>query len=238
MRESGRAHDREEKIEVRWGLEDDEARIAELLELNGMRRTIASEERFIVATAKPSGKLLAALRYRTEPKRLLLGLLVSDPWAEERPLAVALYAGTGELAREMGAREVSAVRSCTPTTTRTKRVSLAVSRWLVPGRDALPLPPQRVARGRMAEVVAHGGGGRLAGRPRHTILPGLPRSRARDGRVETIEAEMRKSHVAGAEVDRLIGELEQEFDLLRLRDLKAGLEREDERLAEEERLMR
>ena len=108
MRESGRAHDREEKIEVRWGLEDDEARIAELLELNGMRRTIASEERFIVATAKPGGKLLAALRYRTEPKRLLLGLLVSDPWAEERPLAVALYAGTGELAREMGAREVSA----------------------------------------------------------------------------------------------------------------------------------
>jgi len=50
---------------------------------------------------------------------------------------------------------------------------------------------------------------------------------------------MRKSHVAAsAEVERLIGELEQEFDLLRLRDLKAGLEREDERLAEEERSFR
>ena len=50
---------------------------------------------------------------------------------------------------------------------------------------------------------------------------------------------MSKSRVpAGAEVDRLIGELEQEFDLLRLRDLKAGLEREEERLAEEERLLR
>lgn len=50
---------------------------------------------------------------------------------------------------------------------------------------------------------------------------------------------MRKSHVAaGAEVERLIGELEQEFDLLRLRDLKAGLEREGERLAEEERSLR
>jgi hypothetical protein len=50
---------------------------------------------------------------------------------------------------------------------------------------------------------------------------------------------MRKSHVAaGAEVDRLIGELEQEFDLLRLRGLKAGLEREEERLAEEERSSR
>ena len=50
---------------------------------------------------------------------------------------------------------------------------------------------------------------------------------------------MRKSHVAaGAEVDRLIGELEQEFDLLRLRNLKAGLEREEQRLAEEERSSR
>ena len=50
---------------------------------------------------------------------------------------------------------------------------------------------------------------------------------------------MSKSRVpAGAEVDRLIGELEQEFDLLRLRDLKAGLEREEERLAEEERSSR
>jgi len=50
---------------------------------------------------------------------------------------------------------------------------------------------------------------------------------------------MRKSHVAaGAQVNLLIGALEQEFDLLRLRDLKAGLEREDERLAEEERSFR
>ncbi len=60
-----------------------------------------------------------------------------------------------------------------------------------------------------------------------------------DGRVERIEAEMTKSQAAaGAEVDRLIGELEQEFDLLRLRDLKASLDREEERLAEEERLLR
>ncbi len=108
MRESGRAHDREERIQVRWGLDGDEAQIATLLELNGMRRALASEERFIVAAAKPGGKVLAALRYRTEPKRLLLGLLVSDPWAQERPLAVALYAGAGKLAREMGAREVLA----------------------------------------------------------------------------------------------------------------------------------
>jgi hypothetical protein len=57
---------------VRWGLEEDEAQIAELMELNGMRRALAFEERFIVAEG--DGKVLAALRYRTEPKRLLLGL--------------------------------------------------------------------------------------------------------------------------------------------------------------------
>jgi hypothetical protein len=44
----------------------------------------------------------------TTSQAFLLGLLVSDPWAEERPLAVALYAGAIELAREMGVREVRA----------------------------------------------------------------------------------------------------------------------------------
>jgi N-acetylglutamate synthase-like GNAT family acetyltransferase len=93
-------------IEVRWGLAEDEPRIGELLELNGMLRPLAFEERFIVAEKK--GRLLAAVRYRTEPKRLLLGLLVADPWAGERRLAMALYAGAGELAREMGVKYVFA----------------------------------------------------------------------------------------------------------------------------------
>ena len=95
-----------EGIEVRWGLLEDEAKIADLLELNGMPRWVAFEERYVVA--ERHGEILAALRYRTEPKRLLLGLLISDPWAEERPLAVALYAGAGKLAREMGVAEVLA----------------------------------------------------------------------------------------------------------------------------------
>ena len=75
-------------------------------DLNGMPRWLAFEERYVVA--ERSGKILAALRYRTESKRLLLGLLVGDPWAEERPLAVALYAGAGRLAREMGVGEILA----------------------------------------------------------------------------------------------------------------------------------
>jgi hypothetical protein len=93
-------------IEIRWGLLEDEPRIVELLELNGMPRWIAVEERYIVA--EKDGEVLAAMRYRTEPKRLLLGPQVTDPWAEERPLAVALYAGAGELAREVGVTEVIA----------------------------------------------------------------------------------------------------------------------------------
>ena len=92
------------EIEVRWGLVEDEPEIGELLELNGMLRPLAFEERFIVA--EKQGKVLAAVRYRTEPKRLLLGLFVADPWADERRLAVTLYAGARELAREMGVKEV------------------------------------------------------------------------------------------------------------------------------------
>jgi hypothetical protein len=93
-------------IEVRWGLLEDEPKIADLLELNGMPRWLAFEERHVVA--ERDGEILATLRYRTESKRLLLGLFVSDPWAEERPLAVALYAGAGRLAREIGVGEVLA----------------------------------------------------------------------------------------------------------------------------------
>jgi hypothetical protein len=95
-----------EGIEVRWGRLEDEAKIGDLLQLNGMPRWVAFEERYVVA--ERDGEMLAALRYRTEPKRLLLGLLISDPWAGERSLAVALYAGAGKLAREMGVGEVIA----------------------------------------------------------------------------------------------------------------------------------
>lgn len=98
-----------EGIEVRWGRSKDEAGIAALLELNGMPRWAAFEERFIVA-AGPDGMILAALRYRTASKRLLLGMVVADPWGGERVLARALYSGAGDLAREMGVREVLVCR--------------------------------------------------------------------------------------------------------------------------------
>lgn len=95
-------------IQVRWGRVDDEAGISKLLDLNGMPRWIAFEERFIVAIEH--GVVLAALRYRTESKRLILGLLVVDPWAGERRLARALYTGARNLGREMGVSEVLAAR--------------------------------------------------------------------------------------------------------------------------------
>jgi hypothetical protein len=103
---NGRAELRASGVEVRWGLLEDEPAIADLLELNGTPRWIAFEERYIVA--EKDGEILAAMRYRTEPKRLSLGLLVADPWAEERKLAGAIYAGARELAREMGVAEIVA----------------------------------------------------------------------------------------------------------------------------------
>jgi Acetyltransferase (GNAT) family len=95
-----------EGVEVRWGLAEDEGAVAELLELNGMPRWVSYEERFIVA--QRDGKVLGAVRYRTESKRLILGLLVVDPWAGEKRLASALYAGAADLARELGVGEVVA----------------------------------------------------------------------------------------------------------------------------------
>jgi hypothetical protein len=94
------------KVSVRWGLEEDEPRIAVLLELNGMPRWLAFEERFLVA--EENGEVVAALGYRTGSKRMTLGLLVADPWRGERWLAVSLYAGAKRLARELCVSEVTA----------------------------------------------------------------------------------------------------------------------------------
>ena len=90
--------------EVRWGLEEDERKVALLLELNGAHRWVAFETRFVIA--ERDGEVLAAVAYWTGPKRLYLGLLVVDPWAGEHDLAVALYAGARRLARMAGIRQV------------------------------------------------------------------------------------------------------------------------------------
>ena len=98
-----------EGLKVGWGRAEEESAVADLLELNGIPRWVAFEERFIVA--QKDGKVLGAVRYRTESKRLILGLLVVDPWAGEERLALALYRGSKELAREIGAGEVIASES-------------------------------------------------------------------------------------------------------------------------------
>ncbi|BBL78321.1 hypothetical protein RxyAA322_01750 [Rubrobacter xylanophilus] len=95
-----------EAVRVRWGMEEDVGRVAGLLELDGAPRWVAFEERFIVAERE--GELVGVLVYRTEPKRMRLGLLVADPWVGEERVAIALYRGAAELARELGVREVLA----------------------------------------------------------------------------------------------------------------------------------
>ena len=87
------------EVLVRWGLEEDEAKVARLMELNGRPRWTAFEERFLVA--EENGEVVAALGYRTSSKRLALDLLVADPWRGERTLAVSLYEGAKRLAREL-----------------------------------------------------------------------------------------------------------------------------------------
>jgi hypothetical protein len=102
LREARRA----KRIEVRWSLPGDEHKIAALLELNSRPRWEAFEERFIVA--EEEGKILAALPYQTTSKRLWVGLLITDPWVEERSVARGLYAGLGDLARDIGVGEILA----------------------------------------------------------------------------------------------------------------------------------
>lgn len=93
-------------MEVRWGLAEDEPAVADLLQLNGMPRWVAFEERFVVA--EKDGKIVGAVRYVTESKRLSLGLLVADPWTDERRTAAALYRGAVVLAEDLGASDVLA----------------------------------------------------------------------------------------------------------------------------------
>lgn len=84
----------------------DAPRIAVLLELNGMPRWVAFEERFIVA--EQEGRLAAAVRFREGSEGLHLGLLVTDPWAGEGPLVAALYAEARAIAVGLGLREIRA----------------------------------------------------------------------------------------------------------------------------------
>ena len=102
-----RSGERGDEVEVRWGTAADDFAVVKLLELNGMPRWVAFEERFIVAEGA-GGRVLAAMRYRTESKRLILGLPVVDPWAGELRMVGALYEGAVELARGIGVAEVVA----------------------------------------------------------------------------------------------------------------------------------
>ena len=92
---------------VRLGVAADAPRIAVLLELNGMPRWVAFEERFIVAEEK-DGRLAAAVRFQEGAESLRVGLLVTDPWTGEAPVVATLYAKARAVAEERGLREVRA----------------------------------------------------------------------------------------------------------------------------------
>ena len=86
--EKVRVRREERDVVVRWGMEA--AGISALLDLNGVPRWIAFEERFVVA--EEDGEVVAALRCRTGSGRLALGLLVADPWRGERRPAGGMIA--------------------------------------------------------------------------------------------------------------------------------------------------
>ncbi len=92
--------------DVRLGLVEDGPRIAELLELRGIPRWVAFEERFILA--ERGRRVVGVLCFRRDLGRLHLGLLVTNPQLDEGPLVARLYAGTRKVARELGVREIRA----------------------------------------------------------------------------------------------------------------------------------
>jgi hypothetical protein len=94
------------RTEVRRGLGEDQCRVAELLELCGIPRWVAFEERFILA--ERDERVVAVLHFRQDLGLLHLGLLVADPRVEEGALEVSLYTGARKIARELGVKEVRA----------------------------------------------------------------------------------------------------------------------------------
>ena len=91
---------------VRQGVPADAPQIAGLLEVNDISCWVAFEERFLVV--EEAGEIVAALRFRQDFERLYLGFLVTTPWTEERPLAVALYNRARDVARGLGLKEIRA----------------------------------------------------------------------------------------------------------------------------------
>lgn len=94
------------EIEVRPGDPKDVRDVAKLMDLNGLPRTLAAEEAFLVAESE--GEILAVVEYRFGKGRLLLGRFVADPFVREGALAEALYREARVFARRAGLREVVA----------------------------------------------------------------------------------------------------------------------------------
>ena len=122
---------------VRMASSGDEAAVRGLLDLNGMPRWTAAEERFLVV--ERGGELLAALEYRVLGGCLVLGLLVADPWVGERWIARMLYAEAHALAREMDLRGVEAPSATDRDYPYDVGYSRGGSGWRLSASDALEL---------------------------------------------------------------------------------------------------
>lgn len=94
-------------IEVRWSLPEDRNRIGDLLEVGDLPRWLAAKENFLVA--ERDGDIIAALEYRMAYGQLVLGILVSDLFVDQRVVARALYTEAHAMAWVMGVEKIRAL---------------------------------------------------------------------------------------------------------------------------------
>ncbi|WP_273841618.1 hypothetical protein [Rubrobacter calidifluminis] len=95
------------ELEVRWSQPEDRARIADLLEVEDLPRWLAWREQFLVA--ERGGEIVGALEYRMAHGQIVLGIMASDLFVDERAVARALYSEALAMAWVVGARQVRAL---------------------------------------------------------------------------------------------------------------------------------
>lgn len=133
------------EIRVRRGALEDVRDISRLMELNGLPRSPAAEEAFLVAEVE--GEVLAALEYRFGERQILPGRFVADPFVAERPLAEALYREARGLARRVGLPKLAARPAVYGNFSQLAGYRRQRRGWAL----KMDEPPNRTAAGRVAD---------------------------------------------------------------------------------------